>query len=102
MAVAVERRGERLGRPGVAQAAPAVFEGVAVQDLRPSPAGGDADVIIPVRDRGEIADGEDEVPGRAPFAQIADDALIGVLEVDPFEPGLVEICLLYTSDAADE
>ena len=39
------------------------------------------------------------LPGRAAIAQ---DALYAGLAAHPLDAGLVPVCLLYTSDAADE
>src|SRR3990170_305322 len=66
-------------------AAAVLGAGVAVQHLLPEAAAGDADAVVAAGHGGEVADDEDEVVGRAPAAEEADNALVGVAGVDPFE-----------------
>ena len=102
MAPAVARLGDRLDRAEVAQAAPAVVLRVAVQELLPRAPGRHADPVIPVGDGREVAHDQDEVRRRAPLPQVADDTVVGVVEIDPLEPGRIEIELVEGRLAAIE
>ena len=50
----------------------------------------------------EVADDQDDVRRRAPLPQVADDAVVDVVEVDPLEPGRVEVELVEGRLAAVE
>ena len=91
--VAVERCGRGFHASHIAVAGTAVFGRVAVENLLPVAAGFDAHVVIQTRDRREVADYRQEPPAGGVFAQEADDAVVGVVKIDPGKTVLVEIRL---------
>src|SRR3970040_378343 len=87
----MESRGRSMDSSHVALAASAVFPGVAVQNLPPESAPRDAHVVIVARDGGEVADGENDFFGGTTPTDEAEDALQGVVAVDPVEARGIEM-----------
>src|SRR3970040_1245839 len=81
----MESRGRSMDSSHVALAASAVFPGGAAQNLPPESAPRDAHVVIVARDGGEVADGENDFFGGTTPTDEAEDALQGVVAVDPVE-----------------
>src|SRR5215813_3517361 len=84
----------------VALPAAAVFSGVAVQQFSPEAPARDSHLVVVARDRGEVADDHDTFAGRAPFAQEAQDAVLGVVAINPLEAGRVTVLLVQGGLAA--
>src|SRR5438477_5280433 len=88
-------RGHRRGlyAAEIPDSAATVERGVAVQALAPETAVRRTDDVVVSWKRGEVAHDDDGFAG-ARFAQEADDARFGVVVIDPFETGAVEIELI--------
>src|SRR4051794_11379559 len=100
MAVPVDRGGR--GAADIPLAAAAVEGGVAVEQLGPVAAPGDADAVIVLRVGREIADDQGEFAARPRLAEHAEDAVLGIVAVDPLEAVRLAIELVQRRLAAIE
>src|SRR5690606_9338535 len=75
----------RLDAPEVALPAPAVLYRVAVEDFLPGATLRDAQAVVVARDRREVEDGHDALFAVQVFPHEAEDALLGVVGLDPLE-----------------
>src|ERR1700674_1074077 len=84
----------RIQAAQVALTAPAIYLGIAVQQLSPMAFERDPDLVVVARDRGEVESCDDQIAGRQAVAHHADHALLVVAGVDPAEAGRVEVDLV--------
>ena len=78
----------------VAHVASAVHGGIAVQDLFPESGARDADQVPLPGNRREVAHHQHHIFGIAAFADVRNNAVLPVLEIDPFKTASVKIELM--------
>lgn len=67
---------------------------IAIQEFLPVAASWRSYSIIGTGNRGEVADNENDVVGCTAFSHQADDTRFGILTVDPFDAGRVDISFM--------
>ena len=78
----------------VADAGAAVIGRVRIEDFFVKAGFGDADAIVAANDGSAIQDGDEEFFAIAAATNERDDAVVGIVAIDPFEAGPFEINLM--------
>lgn len=94
MSASMQWYGCRFDSSAISPALPSIDGGIAVQQFLPGSTTGRADSIIGTRNRREVADDEDEIIGGPAFSDQTDDAGVGILAIDPFDAGGINISLM--------
>src|SRR3954452_13886251 len=99
---AMQRNRCGLEAANISLSASAVERGVAIERLVPFATAGDADLIIVPRNRREIEHRRNDGLLRFPNAQQAEDRILGIAAIDPFESRRIEIELVHRRRVAIE